>query len=178
MSETPDRLSELLRAVAPPARFPVERVRERIERAARRHSWKRGAMLWGFRAAAAAAFFFAGSFYASRAATDIGLRQLGRLDGIGEATPRISYANASLPMSIQQNGSSYVASLAALTELRDRMTPEEREIARQVAISVLAGAIAELALAGDGRLPPEILQAVLGQGVPAAAPEANTPRTR
>ena len=180
MTETrdTDRLTELLRTVAPSARYDVERVRDRIERSARRHSWKRGAFLWGIRAAAAGAFFLLGTYYAQIVATDVGLRQLGRLDGIGEVTPRLSSANASLPLSIQRSGSGYVASLATLTELKDRMTPEEREVARQVAISVLAGAIAELALAGDGRLPPEILQAVLGQGAPTAGPAENTPRTR
>jgi hypothetical protein len=184
MNEThsPDRLSELLRTVEPPARFDVDRVRDRIERSARRHAMRRDAMLWTLRAAAASAFFLLGSFYSNRAATDIGLRQLGRIDGINVATPGASplasLVGATLPMSIQHSGSGYVASLAALTELRDRLTPEEREVARQVAISVLAGAIAELASAGDGRLPPEVLQAVLGQGVPTAVLEWNTPRIR
>lgn len=170
MTETRDRLTELLRSVAPPARYDVDRVRDRIERSARRHSWRRGALLWGLRAAAAGAFFMLGTYYTQLVATDIGLRQLGRLDGISQATPVRVMAGASVPLSIQQNGSGYVASLAALTELRASMTPEEREVARQVAISVLAGAIAELALADDGRLPPEIVRAVQAH--------ETTPRTR
>jgi hypothetical protein len=178
MTETknPDRLAELLRAVAPPARYDVERVRDRIARSARRHSWRRGAFLWGLRAVAAGAFFLLGTYYTQLVATDVGLGQLGRIDGIREAAPVRVMAGASVPLSIQESGSGYVASLAALTELRSSMTPEEREVARQVAISVLAGAIAELALAGDGRLPPEILQAMMGQGAPAT--EGNTARIR
>ena len=46
--------------------------------------------------------------------------------------------------SIQASGTDYVSSLALLSEMRSQLTPEERQQAKEVALAVLGGAMAEL----------------------------------
>jgi hypothetical protein len=75
---------------------------------------------------------------------------------------------ADVPFSIQASGSRYIAAVALLAELRSRLTAQQREAARAAAMAVLSGALLELAEAGDGALPAEVLPLVLRAGVRAA----------
>jgi hypothetical protein len=118
---------------------------------------------WIARAAAAGVVFALGAWYGRANAPLIAPAQ--PVPGMPAGT-----LPAELPLSIQTAGTGYVASLAMLSEMRDRLTPDQREQARQVALAVLSGAIAELAIAGDGRLPDGVLQTVLSHGVPVGGP--------
>lgn len=164
-----------LEDVAPPATFHAERVRARIEtslaanpsgahlaRTSARRAW-----LWTARAAAGLAVFLGGALYGRYAAPAA---------VSPAAAPAIAFpapdavSPAQVALTIQGYGTGYVASLALLAEMRDRLTPEQRDEARQVALAALSGAMAELAAAEGGHLPGAVLRTVLHHGVAAGGP--------
>ena len=177
MTHHPDDLDptvrDALRGAAPRADFPKGALRERIETSlsARARSEPlrtrppaRAAITWFARAAAAAAMFVLGAWYGRANAPVVTPAASNAFAALAGTLP------AQVPFSIQSAGTGYVASLAMLSEMREQLTPEQREQARQVALAVLSGAIAELATAGDGRLPNGVLATVLSYGVPAGGP--------
>ena len=177
MSNHPDDidagLRDALRDAAPPAGFDAGALRDRIDSSIAGRAtpvpWHRAAPIrlavpWIARAAAAGVVFALGAWYGRSNAQAITPADPASGPFVAGTLP------AQLPLSIQSAGTGYVASLAMLSEMRERMTPEQREQARQVALAVLSGAIAELASAGEGRLPDGVLQTVLSYGVPAGGP--------
>ena len=180
-------LRDALRAAASAADFDAERLGERIaatiaERpspaVAPLHGKRRTPALWLWtgRAAAAALVFLGGALY-------------GRLSApaVDPAPPVTAFVtpgaqDALLPaqvgIAIQAAGTGYVASLALLSEMRERLTVVQREQARQVALAVLTGALAELAAAEDGRLPNGVLRTVLSHGVTTGGPGDPVVRVR
>jgi hypothetical protein len=168
-------LGDALRRVAPPAPFDRDGLHARIDatvteregRAHGAHGRLHGILVWGRRAAAALAIFASGTLVGRASAAP------------GSDDPEMRYVPATtwgvvppgqVPMSIQGAGTGYVAALALYSELRDRLTPAQRDQARQAALAVLSGALAELAAAGDGRLPEDVLNTVLRYGVQAGDP--------
>jgi len=141
-----DPLQDRLREAFPPPDFPRVALRERIEetlgstdrsrvRAGRPRMRARSihpAVRAALAAAAALMVFVAGSEYGRRTATPT---DSGRP---AASTP------VNTPLLIQASGSRYVADLARFVEEAPRMSPEEREDARDVALSVLFAATTEL----------------------------------
>jgi hypothetical protein len=177
MTNHPDdldsELREAMHAASPPAEFQRDALRDRIagslaERA--RSAPSRGrppahiAAVWLARAAAAVLIFALGAFYGRANAPVVESVSSNAFAALEATLP------ANVPLSIQSAGTGYVASLALMSGMRDRLTPEQREQARQVALAVLSGAIAELATAGNGRLPNGVLETVLSYGVPTGGP--------
>jgi hypothetical protein len=171
--EDDSRLRDALRDAAPSARFDAETLRARIEesvargpeRAGRSHRRPRYRLLlfWSARAAAAVALLIIGAWYGRRSAESESMRLIPAYQAM-TAQPDL-FRPVNVPLSIQSAGTGYVASLALLSEMRDQLTPEQHEQARQVALAVLIGAIAELAAGENGALPNGVLAAVLGHGV-------------
>ena len=169
-------LGDALRHVAPSAPFDREGLRARIDAAVTEHEgrghgargWRHGILVWGTRAAAVLAIFSGGTFFGrvsaapARAEPDMMAYVPAAMWGV--------VPPSQVSMSIQGAGTGYVAALALYGELRDRLTPAQREQARQVALAALSGALAELAAAGDGRLPEDVLGAVLRYGVQTGGP--------
>jgi hypothetical protein len=167
------RLRDALRDAAASPRFDTESVRERIEdsvargpeRVLRPHRGPdyRLLLFWSARAAAAVTLLIVGAWYGRRSAESESMRLMPAYQAVTGQPDLLRPVN--VPLSIQSAGTGYVASLALLSEMRDQLTPEQHEQARQVALAVLIGAIAELAAGENGALPNGVLAAVLGHGV-------------
>lgn len=148
----------------------------RVSRASTLAWWRRGALQ-----AAAAIALFALGLALGRTNLDEPVRR----DGL--TAPRLStdlpITNAAavptavpadrVALSIQNAGTGYVSSLALLSEMRAELTPNERRQAREVAVAVLAGALAELLLSGDEVEPESLLRSLAAdqQGVDDAGQE-------
>lgn len=170
------KVREALRAAAPPAPFDSGAMRERI-RASIEHAgpsggpwWDRGRIrLWVPRMAAAIALFAGGVATGvlvadSETPGPVIIRQMAAGGGtLGDPTP------SEVPLSIQAAGTRYVASVALLTELQDRLTPAQLDEAREVAFSALSGALAELVGTRDDDTAGRIVQTLLSRGLPARA---------
>ena len=148
-----DDLIAALRRKAPSPPFEADGTRRRIEATiggatgdpgSRPHWW--GSVLRPVLAIAAGiALFIAGVEYGrSRAARPA------QPAPAPEPVPMLVLEAPSLPLTIQSAGSQYIASLARLTEAADRLSPEQRLVAREVALSALLGAALELVREDEG----------------------------
>jgi hypothetical protein len=167
------QLAEALRHASPSAPFEREALRDRIERStlaggavavALRIGPRRLVLRWTARAAAAAALFLGGTWYGRSLAP----AAVNRPSGV--STQAAAVPPDQVPLSIQSAGTGYVASLALLSEMHDRLSPEQRDQARQVALAVLSGAIAELVATEDPQAPARMLRTLLSYGIPTGGP--------
>ncbi len=182
-------LNAQLRRLEPPAVFDERALRERIRASAAaldghappgessfaNHAPPRDAtggrgsqgLRWLQRAAAAAGFFALGLVLGR--ATDAGPTldaprlqpRVGATAPHSSATPAPIAADR-LAVSIQASGTHYVSSLALLSEMRSQLSAEERQQAKEVALAVLNGAMAELLAEGDAAERDELFEAIEG----------------
>lgn len=184
--ETPPRddreLARRLRELEPPADFPAAELEARIAASVAETEPSRSASTadrghaepsptprpasgrWPLRLAAALAFFALG-LATGRLTSDA--PTAGDLTVAYQDDVRSQVDGAPLPAqvaperlaySIQSAGTGYVSSLAQLSEMSAQLSPDERRQAREVAVSVLAGAIAELMLEWDESEPGDLLR--------------------
>lgn len=172
MDEFDERLRARLREEFPAAEFPRDRIERDIRRRigdrssrAPRTRWPGGWVRSVLPAAAALVVFIAGAEYGRRTAT-----AASPVPGVVSTDTRPAAAGAaasvesSVPIAIQESGSRYVASLARLGGETGEMTPEDRRVAREVALTVFHAALTELLdeSAGDEGLR-EVLRAIADQ---------------
>lgn len=111
----------------------------------RRRWWEHEAVRTALAVAASLVLFIGGAEYGRRTAVPAGTG----LSSTGGASPTTAGASLdtdplSIPLSIQASGTRYVASLARFAGETERLTPEERRVAREVAVTALSGALLEL----------------------------------
>jgi hypothetical protein len=170
-------LGEALREVAPQADFDSDAIRERIEASLQqdglggyggttrsRSAW----WVWPLRIAAAVSLFVGGGVVGRATMEPMFLQPVVPSYIPGTATP--SLLPSEIPFAIQAAGTQYIASLALLSELQDRLTPLQLDQARQAAVAVLSGAIAELRVTDDARSSARLLRTLLSLGVPTGGP--------
>ncbi len=150
-----NHLDDDLRRARPGPEFPEKRIRARIREtiAARDDSrvaprvdpvgWLPGRL----GAAGRAALLAAASLVIFVAGTEFGRRTVDSTHARGASPP--AGGELELPLSIQHTGSEYVASLAGLTARGETLSPEQRRLAEEVALTVLHAAIVELGRAAD-----------------------------
>lgn len=121
--------------------------------------WQRGPVTGLLSAAAALLVFIGGVEYGRRGIQTTGIEgpvaTVAGDAGAREGALRVpgSTESVSLPLSIQSAGSEYVATLARFSGTSNQLPDEQREIAREVAMTVLYGAALELLEAiGDDQL--------------------------
>lgn len=143
--------SELLASEEPTADFPRDAIRERIHASVARRRAAEAAtsprLPWlkvGAAIAASLVIFVAGAEYGKRVAAPVVAPQVAEAMAMA-VEPAFA---ASVPLLIQTYGSQYVAEMARMSETIDKMTPDERQQAREVALAVLYGAATEILRAG------------------------------
>lgn len=152
MDEFDDELRARLRQEFPSADFPRDRIERGIRsRVGERSStplarrWTGGWIRSVLPAAAALVVFIAGAEYGRRTGTtgtpvrDAVPFETGQAE-IGAPEP----VESSVPLSIQESGSRYVASLARFGGATGELSPEDRRAAREVALTVFYAALMEL----------------------------------
>jgi hypothetical protein len=170
MDDTGDReLQEALRSQAPPAPFDEEGIRRRVESTlapgalggGRRRLELAAVVRASLRLAAALAIFAGGALAGRMSAVPGSPVAIGMIDpstGIPTVIEPVD-----VPLSIQSSGTNYVSSLALLSDLGGALTAEQRAQAREVAVAVLSGAIAELLLSDDTSDPADLLRTLARQ---------------
>ncbi len=161
-----DELARELAEASPRAEFPATEIRQRIAQSVGGDlSPRSGAAVphgmtpppragrWLLQAAAAV-LLFAGGVTVGR--WNPSTPQPASDDLVVATTARSTTSRAltqleprSVPLSIQQAGTSYVSSLALFSEMNAQLTPEQRRQAREVALAVLSGAVAELLVSAE-----------------------------
>lgn len=112
-----------------------QRIRATIAQGERAPQVRRNGARLVLAAAAGVVLFVAGAEYGRRTTEPMLLAVPVRMEE-AETT--------SVPLSIQSTGSRHLASLARFTEEAEKLTPEQRRTAREVALAMLAGAALEL----------------------------------
>ncbi len=127
---------------------------------------------WALRIAAAVAFFTLG-LLSGRGSVLTPVTLVSDTQSVGEsagaplwnasAVPKMVNPSE-LPFSIQTTGTGYVSSLSLLSEMKEQLSPTELQQAREVAVAVLSGAIAELLVSTDGASQSELMEVLAGRG--------------
>ena len=104
---------------------------------------------WWLLQAAAAILLFGGGLLVGRWSTPapdpgVTFTDFPEVARQSSSSPGSRFEPGHVPLSIQQAGTSYVTSLALFSEMNAQLSPEQRRQAREVALAVLSGAIAEL----------------------------------
>lgn len=177
MVDREDRdLLDALRAQAPPAVFDEARIRQRVETTVsgpgheaargRRRSVLATAVRATLRLAAALALFAGGAVAGRVTAVPRQPVAIGMFDPVSDVPFVVEPSD--IPLSIQATGTDYVSSLAMLSEMEAALTPEQRTQAREVAVAVLSGAIAELMLSGLSADPESLIRTLTGEAASSA----------